>query len=339
MAFQNKSSPTIRDVARRAGVSVATVSRVINQTVPVSEEAAERVRAAMAELQFLPRAGPCGPAARKTGTLGLLLPNIAGDFFAPLLSGVESVTHEAGYDVLIATTRRHSLHAAVPIPLGCHNTDGLIIFTDSLKEYELAELYESGLPLVLIHQTPPMSMDIPCVTVENKASARKIVEHLIYVHQRRRILLLRGPDGQEDSRWRELGYRQALDASGIPFDERLVALGNFDRTSAQAAMRSFLAEGIQFDAIFTGDDEAAFGVYQVLSEASKRIPEDVAVIGFDDQFFSSYLIPPLTTVRAPTEEVGRQAALQLIRLIQTGQADPLTLLPTELVIRKSCGCG
>jgi DNA-binding LacI/PurR family transcriptional regulator len=150
---------------------------------------------------------------------------------------------------------------------------------------------------------------------------------------------LRGPAGQEDSTWRESGYREALESHGIPFDTRLVAPGEFDRRAARTSVESFLAERVAFDAIFAGDDEAAVGVLEALQAAGKCIPEDVAVVGFDDQRLSAYLTPPLTTVRAPTEQVGYAAACQLLRLIRTGAADRLTLLPTEMLLRRSCGCG
>jgi DNA-binding LacI/PurR family transcriptional regulator len=182
-------------------------------------------------------------------------------------------------------------------------------------------------------------MDIPCVTVENKAASRKIVEHLIQVHGRRRIAFLKGPERQEDSYWREMGYRDALEAHGIPFDPTLVAPGEFDRDVAATSVKHLLAAGVETDAIFSGDDEAAVGVLEALQTAGKRVPEDVAVVGFDDQRLSAYLVPPLTTVRAPTERVGYEAAQQLVSLIRTGQAERLTLLPTEMIIRRSCGCG
>jgi DNA-binding LacI/PurR family transcriptional regulator len=164
----------------------------------------------------------------------------------------------------------------------------------------------------------------------------RLVEHLIAVHGRRRIAFLRGPEAHEDSYWREIGYRQALEAAGLPFDPALVATGGFDRDVAHRAVHDLLAGGAQPDAIFAGDDEAAVGVLAALSDAGRQVPDDIAVVGFDDQRLSAYLTPPLTTVRAPTEEVGRQAAHQLISLIRTGQAKRLVLLPTELVIRRSC---
>jgi len=329
---------TIDDVAREAGVSIATVSRVINRNVPVSEEVVAKVEAAMQALRYVPRAAARNLASRKTDTLGLLLTELLGDFFSPLLNGIESAANEQGYDLLISTAGRRGPHNQLPGSLGYHNSDGLLIFAGSLTDDGLRHAQSSGLPMVLIHQTPPQGVDIPCVTIENKAAARGIVEHLIQVHNRRRIVLLAGLADNEDAHWREMGYRAALDAHGLPFDPALVAPGDFERTVAHASVMKLIEDRIEFDAIFTGDDEAAVGALNALQAAGRRVPDEVSVVGFDDQRLAAVLTPPLTTVYAPTEQVGREAALQLIRLIQTNHADPLTLLPTEIVIRRSCGC-
>jgi len=332
-------SVTIDVVAKRANVSVATISRVLNKPAIVAPETIARVQAAIAELKYVPHTAARNLATKKTNTIGLLMADIGGDFFAPLLSGIEAAAREAGFDLLISAAVQPTPHGEFPRSLGAHNTDGLLVFADSVGEAGLAQRYEQALPTVLIHQSPPNSMDIPCVTVENKAASRKIVEHLIEVHGRRRIAFLNGPEGQEDSYWREMGYREALQAHDIPFDPRLVAPGEFDRNVAATSVKNLLAAGVEIDAIFSGDDEAAVGVLEALQAAGKRVPEDIAVVGFDDQRLSAYLTPPLTTVRAPTERVGYEAVQQLVKLIRTGQADRLTLLPTEMIIRRSCGCG
>ncbi len=332
-----KTAPaTIRDVAQRAGVSVATVSRIINETGPVAAETVARVRQAMEELKYIPKAAARNLSNRKTDTIGLLLTDIHGDFFAPLLSGIEAMSRSAGYDLLISTSSRAP--SRLDLPVGPHNTDGLLIFANSVAEVALRRYYELGFPMVLIHQLPPEGMEIPAVTVENKAASCKIVEHLIERHARRRIVLLRGPADQDDSRWREIGYRQALESHGLGLDEQLVAQGDFDRNVAAASIARLLQEGVSFDAVFSGDDESSVGVLAALHEAGVKVPEEVAVVGFDDQRLSSYLNPPLTTVRAPTEQVGHAAAEQLIRLIRTGEAEPTILLPTEMIVRRSCGC-
>jgi len=329
---------TIKDVARQAGVSIATVSRVLNGTAPVIRETAERVHAAIATLHYVPRAAARGLASKRTNALGLLLPEIGGWFFPSMLRGIEAAAREQGYDLLL-----HTVEATYPLKasrraLGMHNTDGLIIFTNSVDEEELLHLKQNGFPVVLLHQTPPAALDLPVVTIENKDGAQKLVDHLIEVHNCHRIIFLQGPEGHEDSEWRERGYRESLELHNIPFDESLVAVGEFDETAAAAAIGELLLDGVDFDAVFCGDDDAAIGVLSALQSAGRLVPDDVAVVGFDDVPVARFLSPPLTTVRAPTEQVGRDAVRQLVRLIRGEQAEPLILLPTELVIRKSCGC-
>jgi DNA-binding LacI/PurR family transcriptional regulator len=193
-------------------------------------------------------------------------------------------------------------------------------------------------PLVLMHQTSPDGMNIPIITIENKDGAEMLVSHLIEKHGRRRIVYLQGPDGHEDSLWRERGYREALERHGIPFDPALVISGQFDEELAFVAMQGLIMDGTEFDAVFSGDDDSAIGVYRALKMAGRRIPDDVSVVGFDDVSFARYISPALTTIRAPIEEVGREAVRQLIRLLNGQQAEALTLMRTELVIRESCGC-
>lgn len=332
------SPPTIGDVALRAGVSIATVSRVLNGTAPVIGETAERVHAAIAELHYVPRSAARGLASQRTDTIGLLLPEIGGWFFPSMLRGIEAAAREAGYDLLI-----HTVDATYPLKasrraLGMHNTDGLIVFTNSVEQDELVHLKQSGFPIVLLHQTPPATLDLPVVTIENKSGAQKLVDHLIEIHNCRRIAFLQGPEGHEDSEWRERGYRESLETHNLPFDESLIANGEFDETIAADAVGQWLLDGVDFDAVFCGDDDAAIGVLSALQRAGRLIPDDVAVVGFDDVPVARFLSPPLTTVRAPTEQVGRDAVLQLVRLIRGERPESLILLPTELVIRKSCGC-
>lgn len=330
--------PTIDDVARKAGVSISTVSRVLNRNVPVSEEVISKVEAAMRALRYSPRAAARNLATQRTNTIGLLLAEIVGDFFSPLLRGVESVAGKAGFDLLISTAGRRGPRNELPGPFGKHNADGLLIFAGSLTDEGVRDTHSLGVPMVLLHQSSPEGLTIPCVTIENKAAARAIVEHLIVKHGRRRILFLTGEPGNEDGHWREMGYREALTRHNLPIDSELIAPGHFDRHIAQATIEQLVRVGVAFDAVFAGDDEAAVGVYTALRAAKRRIPEDVGVVGFDDQGLAQVLEPALTTVHAPIEQVGMEAARQIIELIQHRHAEPLTLLPTTLVIRASCGC-
>ncbi|MCC7117981.1 MAG: LacI family DNA-binding transcriptional regulator [Anaerolineales bacterium] len=331
-------SVTIRQVAQQAGVSVATVSRYLNRNAPISKEVAGRLEQVMAELRYVPHSAARQLASKKTHIVGLLLSDLHNDFFVPLLDGIETVVRKNGYNLLVATY--HAGSRNLPPPIGPHNTDGLLVFSDGLTDNDLAALSAQNFPMVLVHRTPPQDLPIPSVTVENKKITAELIEHLITVHQRKRILLFRGPEQQEDSYWRELGYRNALEAHGIPFDESLVLHGNFEKTVAQQSLSKFLEDQNhpQFDAIFSGDDDAAVGVLAALREHRYRVPEDVSVAGFDNSGFSAFLNPPLTTVSAPTEAVGRIAAERLFSLFDKQSAEGVTLLPTELIIRHSCGC-
>ena len=336
---KRSSSVTIRDVARKANVSVATVSRYINRNAPVSPEATERLDKVMIELRYVPHAAARHLASRKTRVIGLLLNNLHNDFFVPLLNGVEAVVRSKDYNLIVATYHASSRNKTPP-PIGPHNTDGLLVFSDGLVDDDLANLNASGFPMVLVHRTPPPSLKIPSVTVENIEITHKLVEHLIQVHGKRRIMYLRGPVNQEDSLRRETGYKSALEANGIPFDEDLVLNGEFERDIAYQVLHDFLGNGrrVAFDAIFAGDDDAAIGVLKALHEHDCKVPEDIAVIGFDDLGFASFLNPPLTTVRAPTEAVGRIATERLFGLLENQPSDEVMILPTEIIFRRSCGC-
>ena len=329
---------TISDVAKKAGVSISTVSRVLNDTVPVEAETAERVREAVSALNYTPHSAARTLASHRTNTIGLLLLDIGGDFYTPMLRGIEAVSNQAGFDLLIHSTSTASSGKVSRRALGEHNTDGLLVFTEALDNAELTRLYEIGFPVVLLHQSPPKNLGIPVITIENQSGAQKIVDHLIEVHGCRKVLFLQGPVDNEDSEQREKGYRQSLRKHHLPFDPSLVARGGFEPNQAHAAMAQLIANGLEFDGIFTGDDDNAVGVIQALQESGRKIPEEVAVVSFDDSLFARILTPPLTTVRAPIEQVGREAVRQLIRLIRGDQVEGRLVLPTELIIRQSCGC-
>jgi len=300
---------------------------------------AERLDQVMTEMRYVPHAAARHLASRKTHVIGLLLNNLHNDFFVPLLNGVEGVIRSKGYNLIVATYHASSRNST-PAPIGPHNTDGLLVFSDGLVDEDLVNLNDRGFPMVLVHRTSPPSASIPSVTVENTEITHKLVEHLIQVHGKRRIMFLRGPMQQEDSMRREVGYKSALQANGIPFDEDLVLKGEFERDVAYESMHEFLRNGkrVPFDAIFTGDDDAAIGVLRALHQHQYKVPEDIAVTGFDDLGFAPFLNPPLTTVRAPTETVGRIATERLFGILENRPSDEMVILPTEIIFRHSCGC-
>jgi len=334
-----KSSPrvTIADVAKLAGVSISTVSRVINGSQLVNQKTAKTVHEAISTLGYAPESAARNLASRRTNTLGVLLPTIGSYFFGQVVAGIEDIAYQAGYDLLIATPHLPTGRQTYDNTLGPHNTDGLLLVNVPFSE-SILMLCQEGFPVVSLYRSAPEPMGIPTVTVENKNGAFKLIDHLIEVHGYREIGFLRGPEGNEDSPWRERGYREALQKHGIPLCEEWIGRGEFNAQDGRTAILEWASRGHLPRAIFAGDDDAALGAMLTLSEMQKSIPEDIAVVGFDDSYLASFLVPPLTTVHAPTEQVGRVAAQQLIQLIHSGEADPLVLLPTELVIRRSCGC-
>ena len=174
------------------------------------------------------------------------------------------------------------------------------------------------------------TVPIPSVNVENETASYKMVEHLIEVHGRKQVVFMRSPGYPEDAHYRELGYKAALKAHSIAFDPKLIIGGDFERSAACQAMQKFLAnDPPHFNAVFAGDDDLAVSVISALQSAGLKVPEDVAVVGFDDQRFARLFVPALTTVHAPTEEVGRVAGQQMLKLLEGQQADCVSMLPTE----------
>jgi DNA-binding LacI/PurR family transcriptional regulator len=327
---------TITDVAKLAGVSISTVSRVLNETAPVSEDAVVRVRNAVEMLSFTPHAAARTLAVRKTDTVGLLLPEMASSFFVPTLRGIESAVREAGLDLLIFagdpnSPRRNESHQ----PLGEHNTDGLIVFANQLEMSEVSRLYQRGFPVVLIHRSAPVGLPIPSVRFDNRGGLRRLMNHLIDDCGRRRIAFLRGPEGNEDSFWRETAYRESLEVHGIPWRSELVETAHFTEVGGEEAIRNMILAGVEFDAVFAGDDEAAAGALMALRKYGLRVPEDVALAGFDDATMARHLNPPLTTIRAPIETASYLAARYLVRMIRGEEVETNTQLPVELIVRES----
>ncbi len=328
----------IEDVAKKAGLSTATVSRYINNTASVSEKNSKKIRAIIEDLNYVPNVAAQILASNKTMTLGLVFPSLTSSFFGALLRGIETRACKDDYSLLIHSTDIPSRGARTRRVIGEHNTDGIIVFSDSLDNDELIRLTDIGFPVVLIYRSSPADLNMASVTIENKDGVYKLISHLIEVHHYRDIAFLRGPEMHENARLREEGYRKALLDHQIPYSSDLVESGEFNTEMARQGVRRLLNRNVKFDAIFAGDDDAASGCMMELREAGLRIPEDVAVVGFDDQSIAMHLSPALTTVRSPIEAVGFQATEKLIGLIGGKTVETQTVLSTELIIRQSCGC-
>ena len=329
------TSPTIADVAREAGVSIATVSRILNDSDLVAEETVCKVRNAIQRLGYQPRSAARNLALRRTNTLGLLLESLGTFFFSTVVAGAEEAAYSEGYNLLIAT-HSHVINGATPA-LGPFNTDGILAVNLELSP-SLVSCVKDGFPIVNLYCPAPTDLNVPFVTIENERGVFIIVEHLIRVHGLRRIGFLRGPEGNFDSHWREQGYRRAMAQYQLPVDDGLVRNCGYNSGIARDLILEWLRDGNLPQAVFTGSDDTALYVMLALHELGIRVPEDIAVVGFDDTALASSLVPPLTTVRAPICEAGAEGIRRLLELIRTGSTQPVTTLPVDLVIRQSCGC-
>jgi LacI family transcriptional regulator len=327
---------TISDVAKHAGVSIATVSRVLNQTGTVAPETVSAVLAAAEKLDYQPGRATRAPAPEQTRVIGVLVGKITGDYDIPLMRGIELATERAGYEFMLNSTRRRLTQN--PYVVNETNTDGLIIFANSVPVRELERLTGAGCPVVLLAWTSPVHLSIPYVTVENESGAYEMANYLIQTRSYRKFAFLRGPAEHEDTMWREGGYRKALEKHGLNYDEQIIGAGGFNEDVAYETVTQWIRRGLSMEVIVAFDDDSAIGAMAALRDVGVRVPEEIAVTGFDDTRLARYLTPPLTTVRIPVEQAAQLAVDKLIQLIETGEAQDSIVLPTELIIRRSCGC-
>ncbi len=322
--------PTITDVARAAGVSVSTVSRVINGKSEVSRAAEEAVRRAMAEVGFT-----VSPVARslvgaQTRLIGLHARSLGEDYVSTILRGVAQAAEDAGYGLLLfgGSTDTENPAAALVRTM----PDGLLIISPVLDEEQAT--WPADRPVVVIE---PRADGVAGIMADNRVGAAEAVRALIALGHRR-IAMITGKPGFTSSRDRIVGYRDALAEAGIPFDPDLVAPGWNDRDSGLAAARQLLALPDRPTAIFASNDLEAVGALTAARELGIPVPDALSVIGFDDSPAALHTAPPLATVHQPLAEMGRRAVAMLVDWI-AGQppAEPLLVLPTHLVMRDSAG--
>lgn len=333
---------TSRDVARLAGVSRTTVSLVLND-VPnarISPETRRRVLEAARQLGYRPNAAARSLASQRAMTVGLVLchpeEHVYTDPYLPqVLLGITSALRNTDYRLLIeaAPDPQAADYAALAVE---KRIDGFIISGPRMDDTALLRLHQDGFPLVLLGTLP--GVDIPSVDVDNARAAYTAVHHLVRLGHRRIGMITNGPLRYTASQERLAGYRQALERHGIPFNPDLVVEGNFTAASGEIAMQRLLEVRPLPTAVFVASDTVALGALRLLRERGLRVPEDIALVGFDDIPLAAYVDPPLTTVRLPAYELGREAAQMLLTLVEKRPL-PRTrvLLDTSLVVRASCG--
>lgn len=328
--------PTIIDVARRAGVSIATVSRVLNGGAPVHEATRRRVEQAVAELGFSPNGLARALHSKRTRSVGLLVPDISNPYYPELARGVEDVASQHGYSVVVCNTdgrpdkRREYMRV-----LREKRVDGVILAGGATEEDQAQPISGESWPAVV-----GIGYRLPgCVAVgiDNVRAAYEATTHLVQLGHRR-VALIAGPLRRLSIRDRVAGYRQSLLEHGIEPDPALIQEGDFRPASGYSAARALLALPEPPTAIFAANDRMAIGAMAAVIDAGLRIPEDVALVGFDDTPLSAYIRPALTTVKVPSYEMGAAAMRQVLALLSKSRdVQPLILLPVRLVVRASSG--
>jgi LacI family transcriptional regulator len=326
-----KQPVTIWDIAQAAGVSVSTVSRVLSGSVHVTPEKRAAVLAAVEQFHFRPNVVAQGLARGRSRALGVLAQVIASPFYAPILAGIADAVRDTGYQPIFASGNApEEADQAVEMFLE-RRVDALIVVGGRAADDQLLAIAEK-LPLVMIGRRLKGRED-RCIHVQNHEGARAAMEHLLKLGHTR-IAHIAGIVWHPDAIERREGYVQSLREAGISVDPRLIVQGDFEEKSGFDGMQQLLARGTRFSAIFAANDQMAYGALLALYRRGLRVPEDVSIVGFDDQRGASYTTPPLTTVKQPAFEMGRAAALALLRSLR-GEPLELPAFSTELVIRES----
>ncbi|MDX3227772.1 LacI family DNA-binding transcriptional regulator [Streptomyces sp. ME19-01-6] len=332
----HRTRPTLESVALHAGVSRATVSRVVNGSTRVGEDAREAVRRAIQELGYIPNQAARSLVTQRTDSFALVLPEEPGrvfsddQFFPGVVRGVSQQLEAADKQLVLMMARSPASRDRIERFALARHVDGVMVASVHGADPLPASLARMGIPVVsnerLLGPAP-----LPYVGVDNAGGAATAVRHLVR-SGRTRIATVAGPRDMVAGIDRLAGYRAALDEARLP---ATVAVGDFTQESGVVAMRELLREEPDLDAVFAASDLMAVGVLRALRQAGRRVPDDVAVVGFDDIETARYTDPPLTTVRQPIARIGQRLARQLLRLASGEQIEPSLVLPTELVLRES----
>jgi LacI family transcriptional regulator len=319
---------TIRDVARRAQLSVATVSRALNGFDNVSEQAKERVAHAVRDLGYVPHAGARSLSLARTNAIGVVLPDLHGEFFSEIVRGMDREASRRGYLLLLSNLHGSPDQAALALRAMHGRVDGLIVMAPNLTAENLAGALPPGLPSVLIN-TRGVGATRPTIQLDNAAGVVAVVDHLATLG-RKRLVHIAGPTGNIDADERAAAFRSACEARGL---EGEILQGDFEQASGERAVAELIENGHEFEGIFAGNDNMAIGALQALQAAGKSVPTDVAVVGFDDIPLARHL--GLTTVRVRIAELGERALARLLSSMSKADGGDEELHPPELVVRNT----
>jgi LacI family transcriptional regulator len=326
---------TIRDVAEEAGVSATTVSRVFNHDHLVNEETRERVLKTARQMGYAPNAAARSLSSGRTHSLGVILPAPHGEFFSELIRGLDDAAQESDYFLLIASSHYSPEEGASALQSLAGRVDGAVIMTPRIPSNALTQELGGSLPVVFV-DSDLGSEASDLFSIENREGAAHAVRHMIE-QGRSRIGAITGPPGSFDVEERMRGYRQALEDCGLSAGP--IVEGAFTQESGYQAGQKIAGLSDRPDAVFACNDYMAMGAMLAFQEAGIRVPEEIAVAGFDDITSARYANPPLTTVRVPVYELGRRAGRRLLERIRADEPlDPEQFrVPHELKVRASTG--
>lgn len=328
---------TIKDVAKAANVSVATVSRALNGHQNVAEPVRERVIAVAAELRYSPHHAARSLSSRRTQTVGVVLPDLHGEFFSELMRGIDQVARTCGQHLLVSSYHGNPEEQGAALRAMRGRVDGLLLMSPYVHDADfLARNVDASLPLVLMNAA--QSGGQASIGIDNYGGARAMVAHLVAAGHRR-IAFISGPEDNDDARERLRGYRDGLAAAGEAFLPWELP-GQFDEDSGHRAGQALLALDDRPDAVFAANDMMAIGCLYALGRAGVRTPADIAVVGFDDIPLARYVHPSLTTMRVDIAELGASALKALLEIEVSGHASTAAvavLLEPAIVIRDSSG--
>jgi LacI family transcriptional regulator len=329
--------PTIKDVARAAGVSVATVSRVFNNEAVVRADTRDRVQVAAEALGYAPHAGARSLIMRRTLAIGLLLPDLYGEFFSELIHGVDEEAHRGGYHLLLARVRDHRTELSDALRTMRGRVDGLIYMAPHLDPEPNPRRSVAHFPILRVSSPPELSPSAS-LAVANVEGARAMVHHFADLGHRR-IAIIRGAEHNYDAAERLRGYRLAMEERGLPLDPALELPGDFTEDAGHAAAERILALAERPTAVFASNDGMALGALSAFRSAGVRVPGDIALGGFDDIPLARHVEPALTTVHVDIRALGVRAASRLLAAISDPTRTDLTreTMPATLVVRRSCG--
>lgn len=329
-------TPTIKEVSLLAGVSPATVSRVLNGTARVNEPTRKRVLEAVQLLGYRPNAFARGLVTNRSEGFGITVNDVSSPYFGGFVKGVEEVTRPAGIHLMLSSGFADAAleQDSIEFLLG-RRCDGLVVQAEGLSDAYLIDLVQRGSPAVVVFGRLVAEVEEACVYTDNVLGGELATLHLIE-HGHRHIGHVTGPLAWPDARHRLEGYRRALEMASIPFDERYVVESNFYEEGGALAALRLLERAPELSAIFLANDQMASGAMHVIRDQGKTVPHDISIVGYDDVYFARYLTPGLTTIRQPLLDMGRTAAhLLLERLGEIKEKEVVRRFDPELVERQS----